>query len=235
MAIRCLLVDDEPPAIELLKKHISLIEDLEVVDTSPNAIKALNVLRTKSVDLIFLDIQMPKLTGLEFLKTLKHPPSVILTTAYRDYALESYEFDVIDYLLKPISFDRFLHSVEKYHQRLNKYQQESADNPSPHRSHIFLNINKKHYRIEIDQILFVESLKDYVRIHFEDSNLLLKTSLASFLDMLPVDDFVRIHRSYAVSRSKVSVIGSSFVEIQDRRLPIGSSYRASVQKDITRG
>lgn len=223
--IRCLLVDDEPPAIELLEKYASMIDQLEIIGTSHSAVKAFDYLKDKTIDLMFLDIQMPVLNGIDFIKTLKNPPAIILTTAYREYALDGYDLDIIDYLLKPIAFDRFLKSVDRYRNRNSKNllteEKRVGDNPA----FIFCNVNRTRHKIILNDILYIESLKDYVRIHLHKSKLVVKGNLGSFMKQLPAEDFVRIHRSYAVALSYIKSYKQSEVSIEEQALPIGISYR----------
>jgi two-component system, LytTR family, response regulator len=162
--VRCLVVDDESPAIDLLRNHIKLLHNLELVASCYSAIEAFDVLKKESIDLLFLDIEMPVLKGLDFLKTLQNPPKVIVTTAYREYAVDGYDLDIVDYLLKPISFNRFVKAVDRYYERVqvsNLPIVEHKDNTT----FFYVNVNKKNIKIVFDDILFIESLKDYVRIH----------------------------------------------------------------------
>ncbi len=222
--IRCLLVDDEPPAIELLLKYTGMIDQLNVVSHCHSAVKAFEMLRQVEVDLIFLDIRMPVLNGLDFIKSLKSPPAIILTTAYREYALDGYDLDIVDYLLKPISFDRFLKAVDRYRSRISApAPQVQKQEPS---NHIFVNINKTHHKIVLNEILYIESLKDYVRIHTKSKEkLVVKGNIGSFMEQLPQNEFVRIHRSFAVAISQVDSYNQAEVKIKGNKLPIGSSYR----------
>ena len=179
MKTRCLIVDDEPLAIELLETHLAMLDSLDVVATCSNAIKALEVLQQHDIDLMFLDIQMPMLTGIEFLKSLKQAPKVIFTTAYRDYAIESYELDVVDYLLKPISFDRFFKAINKYFQLSVSTSIVQTTAPAIHtieneKSHLYVKINKKHHKVLFHQIQYIESFKDYIKIHTEGGELIMK-------------------------------------------------------------
>jgi DNA-binding LytR/AlgR family response regulator len=227
--IRCLLIDDEPPAIELLKKHISTLPDVEIVGTCYSAIEASSILATQKVDLIFLDIQMPVLTGLEFLKTKKELPKVILTTAYREYAVESYEYDVVDYLLKPISFTRFFKAIEKYYQKSDSI----AHTPHPiehnNTAYIHVNINKKIHKVLLANILYVESLKDYVKIHTQEKTLVVKSNIGSIEQQLPTSQFVRIHRSYIVAIDKITAYTNLDIEIGAIEIPIGQTYKEKVK------
>ncbi|MEM1120466.1 MAG: LytTR family DNA-binding domain-containing protein [Bacteroidota bacterium] len=222
--IRCLIVDDEPPAVELLEKYVSMIDQLELVGKSHSAVKAFDFVKAQQVDLLFLDIQMPVLNGIDFIKTLKSPPAVILTTAYREYALDGYDLDIIDYLLKPIAFDRFLKAVDRYQHRAVKRQpQISSEKVIP--NYLFFNVNRTHHKILLEDILYVESLKDYVRIHTKNKPLVVKGNLGSMMKKLPQQRFVRIHRSFAVALAYVSADNQTVVTIGTVRLPIGETYR----------
>jgi len=230
--IRCLLVDDEPPAIDLLMNYTNMIDQLEVVGTSHSAIKAFDMLKDKDIDLMFLDIQMPVLNGIDFIKTLKNPPAIILTTAYREYALDSYDFDVIDYLLKPIAFDRFLKAVDRYRTRFFIHNSKDGISETDEMDHLFLNVNKTHHKVYFRDILYVESLKDYVRIHTSETRLVVKGNLGSMMKKLPAKQFVRIHRSFAISLSHVNSYNQTEVDIMGRKLPVGVSYRADFMKRV---
>jgi len=222
--IRCLLVDDEPPAIELLQKYTSMVDQLDVVGTSYSAVRAFELVDEKSVDLIFLDIQMPVLNGLDFIKTLKNPPAIILTTAYREYALEAYDLDIIDYLLKPIAFDRFLRAVDRYRERTIPVATPAPVSKTED-DHIFCNINRTQHKVLLNEILYVESLKDYIRLHTTHSKLVVKGNIGSFMKRLPASQFVRIHRSFAVALAQVRSYNQSEVVVKDQTLPIGVRYR----------
>ena len=179
---RCLIVDDEPPAIELIEKYVSMVDQLEVVGTCHSAVKAFEVLDQKAVDLMFLDIRMPMLNGLDLIKTLKNPPPIILTTAYREYALDGYDLDIIDYLLKPIPFDRFLKAVDRYR---SKTSTSPSQVESEQAKHIFFNVNRTQHKVELDMILYIESLKDYTRLQMTNSeNLVVKGNLGTTLKLL---------------------------------------------------
>lgn len=230
MSIRCMLVDDEPPAIDLLKKHISTLSNMEVVASCHSAIEASEILKEESIDLLFLDIQMPVLTGLDFLKTTNHLPKIILTTAHREYALEGYDLDVIDYLLKPISFQRFFKAVQKYHQQIEpKGVDRDAEKEVIPVDHIYVNINKKHYKVLFDSILYIESLKDYVRIHTTDQPLIVKGNIGSILERLPNKQFLRIHRSYIIAINKITAYTHLDIEIDGIEIPIGPTYKETLK------
>ena len=230
--IRCLLIDDEPPAIELLKKYCGMIEQLEVVGTSHSAIKAFDMLKDKAIDLIFLDIQMPVLNGIDFIKTLSNPPAIILTTAYREYALDGYDLDIIDYLLKPIAFNRFLKAVDRYRNRnATPIVQEATKSSAT--EYIYFNINRTQHKVQLSDILYIESLKDYVRIHTSTDRLVVKGNIGSLLKKLPLDQFLRIHRSFAIAIAHIKAYNQSQININGKELPIGISYREEVNKRIS--
>jgi DNA-binding LytR/AlgR family response regulator len=229
MKTRCLIIDDEPLAIEVIQSHIGKLNYLEVTATCQNAIEALEVLNRKKIDLIFLDIQMPGIKGTEFLKTLKNPPKVILTTAYREYAIEGYELEVIDYLLKPIAFERFLKAVNKYFQSnqgdIVLHHDESSNLDD---RFIYVRVNKKVHKILLCDIVFAESLKDYVIIHTRSRKITAKSTITSFFEKLPETHFLRIHRSYIVALKEISGFTATSVDIGEKELPIGRSYKQQV-------
>lgn len=233
--IRCLLVDDEPPAIELLEKYASMIEQLEVVGTSHSAIRAFDMVRARAVDLIFLDIRMPVLNGIDFIKTLKNPPSIILTTAYREYAIDGYDLDIIDYLLKPIAFDRFLKAVDRYRDRTTIKVVGKAPYLDESDEFILCNVNRTKHKVWFKDILYVESLKDYVRFHTTTGRLVVKGNLGSFMKQLPATRFARVHRSYAVALAQVGAHNQSEILIQGTSIPIGRSYRNELLSKISGG
>ena len=230
--IQCLLVDDEPPAIELLEKYTSMMEQLEVVGTSHSAIKAFDMLKDRQVDLMFLDIRMPVLNGIDFIKTLKNPPAIILTTAYREYALDSYDLDIIDYLLKPIAFDRFLKAVDRYRERkmATTLKPTASATTANEVDHLFFNVNRTHHKVMLNDILYVESLKDYVRIHTSKDRLVVKGNLGTIMKQLPENKFVRIHRSFAIALNFIHSYNQNEVNIDGNKLPIGVSYREGFLK-----
>lgn len=227
--VKCLIVDDEPLAAGLIKKHIDQIPQLELVETCWNAIEAFEVLKRESIDLVFLDIQMPVLNGLEFIKSLDKTPGIILTTAYREYALEGYELDVIDYLLKPITFVRFFKAVNKYLSK-EPVQEIMVQSPQPQaegEAFIYVNTNRKHVKVLFEEVLYIESLKDYVRIHTPLKSITTKDKISDFFQKLP-PHFLRVHRSFIVNTRKVSAYSAHEIEIQEHEIPIGISYKKEV-------
>ena len=234
MKTKCIIVDDEPLAIEVISSHLSKISDIEVVAECDTAVKAFEVLQKKNVDLIFLDIQMPEITGLEFLKTLNNPPKVIITTAYRKYAIDGYEMDVLDFLLKPVSFERLLKAIDKYYKYASTSVKvvRSQSGETGETDFIYVKENKKIVRLELKDVLFIESLKDYVVIHTADKKIITKISLSSLEKKLPAERFLRIHRSYIAAVDKIDAFTPSSVEIGKKELTIGRSYKNSVMKSL---
>ncbi|KAF2340411.1 LytR/AlgR family response regulator transcription factor [Flavobacterium tistrianum] len=229
MKIRCLLVDDEPLAINLLQNHISKLDYFEIVGTCPNALKAAEILRTTPVDLMFLDIKMPQITGIDFLKTLKNPPSIIFTTAYREYALESYELDTVDYLLKPITFDRFFKATDRY-LRISGPANNKIIAPALE-NFIYIRNGSKFHKVNTDAILFVESVKDYIVVHQKEGAKLTAKYKISDLEMeLQEKDFLRVHRSYIINLKNITAFTSYDIEIGAIEIPIGASYKEYVFK-----
>lgn len=231
MKTKCLIVDDEPLARDLIRGHVEKLENFEIVAECGDAMKALNVLREKQVDLIFMDIQMPQITGTEFLKTLNHPPKVIITTAYREYALEGFELDVVDYLLKPITFERFLKSVNKYYQ-MNKDDVQVNTGASAEKiaeeSFIYVKENKKVVKILLSEISYIEGLSEYVQIFTNKRKIITKTSMTQMEEKLSGDHFLRIHKSYIVSIPKIEAFTANTIEILGKELPIGRSFKNAV-------
>jgi two-component system, LytTR family, response regulator len=229
MILKCLLVDDEPLALEVLKKYIANIEYLELVDTCPNAFKAMEVLKTQKVDLVFLDIHMPKIMGTTFLRTLQNPPRVIFTTAYKEYAVEAFDLDAVDYLLKPISFERLLKAVNKLVQPNGKHEEQRLL-PETASGFTYFRADRKMVKIYYDDIIYVESLKDYIKIfRTKGPPLVVKQSISTTEEILPDSLFCRVHRSYIISLDKISAITNHDVEIEKTEIPIGRMYRQQFQ------
>jgi DNA-binding LytR/AlgR family response regulator len=224
MSIKCLIIDDEPLAIEVIATHLKQMEEIELVQTFQNPLKAFDFVKDQDIDLIFLDIEMPLITGIDFVKNMENPPEIIFTTAHRDYAVTSYELDVVDYLLKPISFTRLFKAINKYKALKGSQVKESPKVAEVANDHMYVNSNKKFIKISFDEILYVESLKDYVRIHLEDKKVMTKDTIGSFLKKLP-SQFLRVHRSYIVNTTKVTAFTSLDVEIGRQEIPIGASYK----------
>jgi DNA-binding LytR/AlgR family response regulator len=229
MKTRCLIVDDEPLARELIRGHIQKLENFEIVSECDNAMKAMETLRSHHVDLMFLDIKMPQMTGIDFLKTLKKTPKVIITTAYSQYALEGFELDVVDYLMKPITFERFFKSVNKFYQSGNHDTVEiDGGNGMNEDAFIYVKENKKVIKIYLKEIHFIEGLNEYIRIHTDNRRVVVKSSLHSIEEKLPAELFIRIHKSYIVSISRIRAFNATTIELENAKLRIGRNYKNQV-------
>lgn len=232
MKIKCLVVDDEPLAIRLIENHISKIDALEVVGTCSNALKAFEIINTQQVDLLFLDIKMPNISGVDFIKTLKNPPKTIFTTAYRDFAIESYDLEVIDYLLKPITFERFFKSVDRFlrETQAREYGMSSKNNKEKAvDDFIVVKSGSKYCKISLNDILYIESLKDYIKIHTSDGkSIVSKYKIGDFEQDLIGKSFLRIHRSFIVNQEKITAFTINDIEMGAVQIPVGSSHKEKV-------
>ena len=228
-ALKCLIVDDEELARMLLENYISRLPNCEVVGKCKNPLDAIQILNNQPVDLIFLDIQMPEMSGTEFLKTLTHQPIVVFTTAYREYAIESYELDVVDYLLKPFSFERFVQAVNKARQL---QQLKTVDQPltrtTQEEQYLLVKSEHKIYRVLYSDIAYIQSMREYVAYYTPSGRIMSLGSLKGLEEKLPNDQFIRIHKSYIVATRKVTALEGNMVHVGKERLPIGASYREAV-------
>lgn len=228
MKVRCLIVDDEPLAIRFIEKHISQIDSLEIAASCNSAIKAFEILNTQTIDLMFIDIKMPHLTGIDFLKTLKNPPKTIFTTPYREYAIESYELETVDYLPKPITFERFVKAIDKFFRHTAKTV-EPVQRESILPDYILVKSGNKHHKIILYNIVYIESLKDYIKIHLEnDTSIISKYKLGEMEQELSEHQFLRIHRSYIINTSKITAFTSNDIDLNTNEIPIGVSYKEKV-------
>ena len=231
--IRCLAVDDEPPALDVLNKYITSVQSLELVGTCSDAVEALNFMQQNAVDLIFLDIQMPQILGTDFLRTLKNPPKVIFTTAFRKFAVEGFELDAVDYLLKPISFERFLKAVNKVMDAsLNGSLtvEKEVQNKLQSDNRIYLRSDRKMIKVSLTDIIYIESLKDYIKVVTTSGTIITKQSISSIEETLPKEMFVRIHRSFIVALNKVDSFSNELIWVGKTELPISRMYRHEVEK-----
>ena len=229
--IRCLVADDEPPAREILRRYIDDMPGLHLIKECSNAMQVLSFLQEEEIDIIFLDINMPQLKGNELLKILKNPPKIILTTAYVEYALEGYELDVVDYLLKPIQFERFVKAVHKAVQlNGNSFNQPIVQNDAKQELFVYFRADRKMVKVMLDSILYIESMKDYVKIVTSEGILITKQSMTSVEAMLPENDFIRTHRSFIVSLPKIKSFTHELIEIEKTQIPIGKLFRNGVMK-----
>ena len=229
--IRCLIIDDEPLAREILRQHVDGVEALELAGLCSNAVEAISFLQQHIVDLLFLDIQMPQLLGTNFIRTLKNPPKVIFTTAYRKYAVEGFELDAVDYILKPISFERFLKAVNKVLQLkavpeiLPSTKEKNIETNS---LFLYFRADRKMVKVFYHEILFIESLKDYMKIVTTSRTIVTKYVLYTLEEMLPAGEFLRIHRSYIVAINKIDSFNTESIQIAKHEIPIGKIYKIDV-------
>ena len=231
MIINCLIIDDEPLAINVIKNHIKEIDNINVIDTFNSAIDALNFMKTNTVDLLFLDINMPLLDGLDFIKSLDKKPMIVITTAYSEYAIKTYELEVLDYLMKPISFPRFLKAVNRAFKELNSNL--TSNLKVAKRAHIFIKVDKKKMqKIYLDEILIIESLRDYLKITTISNKYIIHSTLSSFTEKLPSNNFIRIHRSFTIAIDKIEAVQGNSVEIDGIKYVIGRSYIEHVKNRI---
>ena len=229
--IRCLLLDDEPIAIRILERHLENFPEMEVLGRFQSAPSAMSFLRHQEVDLIFSDIEMPQMNGLQLLKSLKNPPALIFTTAYRNYAVEAFDLDVVDYLMKPISLERMARAINRYHDRQSK-QAETAVASLPTEKMINLKVDKKIVRLSLDKIDYFESFGDYAICRHEGGKLVSRETLTRLVEMLPSDRFIRIHRQYIVSLAKIESISGNTVYLREKDLPVGRSYRNDLKQKM---
>lgn len=226
----CLIVDDEPIAVRIIKNHLSEFKNLKLAGECSNAIEAIEFLSRYKTDLIFLDIQMPQITGVEFLKSLSQNPKVIFTTAYRDYAIDAFELDVVDYLLKPISLVRFSKAVNRFYQRMQVMSSYHPASPEDAQTgYLFLKADKKYHKVLLSDIQFVESFGDYLILHAENNRLTIKMRISEMEAQLPKDQFLRVHRGFIVSLNKITALQPGLIEIGKQKIPIGRSYKDAVE------
>ncbi len=224
---KCLIVDDEPLAIEVLKSHLGKINSIDIAGTAGDAVEAFSFLNKHKVDLMFLDIHMPEMKGTDLVKALKNPPAVILTTAYREYALEGFDLNVIDYLLKPISFERFMQAVEKFYLLYKNENEISLPKQDTREEFLYLREKNTIHKIPLDEIIYAESMGDNLTIFTIDRDITSRITLSSVEKLLPEKDFVRIHRSYIVSVKHITSFSPVSVFIGKKTFPVGSSYKIS--------
>jgi len=229
--LTCLIVDDEPLAQDIIENYLTNFSFIKLVAKCDNALIALDWIKKQKIDLVFLDVSMPFISGIEFIRTLKNPPAVILTTAHKEFALEGYELNVVDYLLKPISFERFLMAI-------NKLNLDVPETPKPvitnarNDSFIYVKSEKKNVKILLKEILFIESLKDYIKIHTTNKTIITQVAISTIEQRLP-DNFLRVHRSFIVARDKITAYTQHDIEIGKLQIPIGRNYKTIVVKNFS--
>lgn len=232
--MRCIAVDDESPALFLIEDNIKRVPYLEFVKSCSNAYEAMEILQKEKIDLIFLDIEMPEISGLEFLQTLPSKPMIILTTAYKKYALEGYKLDVVDYLLKPIAFDRFLKAVNKAHEYYQLKNRESKGSVPQNSEYLFVHADYNLVKITVSDITYIEALKDYIKIYLSGSAkpVITKISMKAIEEKLPPEKYIRVHKSFIVSLDKISSIRKNRICIESSEIPLSENYRDSFFKQV---
>ena len=223
MNIKCIIIDDEPSSQNVLKSFVEKIDYLDVLQVCNNALEALDFLKNNTVDLLFLDINMPQLSGISFYKSLKNPPKVIFTTAYSEYALEGFEVEAIDYLLKPFSFERFVKAVTK----IKSLNDTEID-------HIIIKSEKKLHQLKINDIYYIEGLGDYIKVHLNNSFLITYKSLKDMNNLLPKSIFIQVHKSFIINRNKLDYIEGNLAVINTKKIPLGQKFKASFLNNIKR-
>jgi DNA-binding LytR/AlgR family response regulator len=236
MKIKCLLVDDEPPAVDLITTYIERVGDLEVVGRCSNAIEAFGLLQKTKVDILLLDIQMPKMTGLDLIRSLHDRPKIIVITAYREFAADGFDLDVLDYIVKPVSFERFLKAIAKYNQ-YNLLRQGEVTEQVPDafdKTYMYFKVNKQVKKIFLKDIVYIESIKDYVKIVTTDKPVITYQRLSYMEEKLPENKFLRIHKSYIIAIDRIAGYNNDLISIDGYSLPLGRSYKQSFLKVVDR-
>ena len=231
----CIIVEDEPLAAEVLQDYVRQVPFLRLSDCCSDAFYAMESLHKYDIDLMFLDIHLPKMKGLDLIKVLKKPPKVIITSAYQEYALQCYEFNVIDYLLKPIEFSRFLMAVNKMEQSKEMTLPARLVAMPAERVYLFFNVGKKRVKVFLDEILYIESMKEYIRVNTKSKSVLTKFKLSQVEELLSENNFLRIHRSFIVAKDKIESLTATEVEVGGKQLPIGRSYKELVMGALENG
>ncbi len=228
MTYKCLIIDDEKLARGLIQTHLSQLDDFELIASCASAIEASKILQEETIDLLFLDIEMPVLKGTDFFKNLVHKPKVIFTTAYRDYAVEGFELNAVDYILKPITFQRFFNAIEKFRalQKGTNSEPTTVTTSENKDAFIYIRKDRKQVKVHLNSILYIESLKDYIKIHLEEETHVTKSSISAFEEKLDAR-FIRVHRSYIINKDKITAYTKNDVEIGKIEIPIGDNFRGN--------
>lgn len=223
--MKCLVVDDEPLALDILESYIKKVPDLELVGKCSNALEASEFLKNHKVDLMFLDIQMPEITGLEFMRSLSNPPLVVFSTAYSEFAVEGFELNALDYLLKPVAFDRFNKTIERVREYMSLKKSDEVEAPDLENDHIFIKSNQKQVKLSYDQIFYVEAFADYVKLYTAEKRYITLQTMKNMEQKLPKEKFIRVHRSFIVGLKYITSFNSSEVEIGAVKIPVGKNYK----------
>ena len=229
--VSCIIVDDEVIARDIIASHLSKIDNIEVIAQCKNAIEAFNVIRNNTVDLVFLDINMPEISGIAFAKSINKDIKIIFTTAYRDYAVEGFDLQAVDYLLKPIAFERLLKAVDRYFEVSPELKIASIEKPDIN-NFIFVRSNRRMVKVDFDSIQYIESYSDYIKIHTDDETIVTRETISAVEAKLPKAQFIRIHRSYIVRLSKIQSFTNEDITVNRKALPISRSYRKEVLKQL---
>lgn len=227
--LKCIIVDDEPLAQEVIVRYLENIRELELVTTCNNALEAFEVLNNEQIDLMFLDISMPVISGIDFLRSLRKAPAVIISTAHPDFALQGYELDVVDYLVKPVSLERFIKAVNK---AIDRVKQQAPADKNNKVDYMFVKSDQKLIRINFSDINYIEGMKDYVKIFTKEKMIVTLHTMKFFEGSLPSDRFLRVHKSYIINATAIKTISGNELEIQQTRIPIGSSYKDNLMRSI---
>jgi DNA-binding LytR/AlgR family response regulator len=232
--MKCIIIDDEPLAHRIIEKYSENLPNIEIIAKFYNAIDAFDILITNAVDLIFLDINLPKISGMSFLKSLKRPPLVIITTAYREYASEGFDLDVVDYLVKPFPLERFLKAVNKAYSIINKIPEnpEKSEDSSNAEETLFVKSEKRFYQIKKRDILYLEAVGDYVKIHSTDDSYIVHSTFKNLLAQLASNEFIQIHKSFIVNKQKIEYIEGNRIFLKEIELPIGLVYKENILNQI---
>lgn len=226
---KCFIVDDEPLALNVIEQHLSKFSQFEVCGKSTDPVEALTQIKRLQPDLLFLDIEMPEITGLDLIASIQHKPEIIITTAYREYAVEGFDLNVLDYLVKPIPFKRFVQAIDKFlEQKLPHTAAVVPNDPA----YLFVKADRKTIKIALDDVLYVEGVKDYVKIVLLNQKIITKISIGNFFKTLPKDRFLQVHKSFLVARNKISAFTAHDVEIGDLEIPIGRAYKEAFLRDV---
>lgn len=227
--IQCIIVDDEPVALEILENHLKKIDSISIVASCKNAIDAFNVISAQKVDLVFLDIHMPEISGLSFARSINKDIKIIFTTAYREYAIDGFDLKAVDYLLKPISFERLLQAVHKFLDENIAIETQIKDESIPKKNNfIFVRSDRKMVKINFSEINYIESLSDYIKIYLDNKTVVTRETISNIETKLPQNDFIRVHRSFIIAISKIESFTNEFIEINKKAIPISRSYKPAV-------
>ena len=227
MQINCIVIDDELPAIEQMEEYILRVPFLKLLRSFDNGIEPINFLQSNAVDVIFLDIEMEGFTGLQLIKTLRHPPKIILTTAYDQYAIKAFDLNVSDYLLKPISFERFMQSIDKIFDLFAKTKPTNTQEAQYKRDYFFVKTEFRMQRVDFNDILYIEGMKEYLRIHTTSEKIMTLQNFKSLEEVLPADNFIRVHKSYMVAINKIKSVEKNRISIAEEIIPVSDTYKDS--------